>query len=64
MARMMKVYKVGIGEVLNDGEDVPNMDSTRVMATDAEAAIKKARKEMPRRQYIESVELISVVDVV
>jgi len=63
MAKQMKVYKVGTGSVEN-GEDIVNNMSFTVTATNAEEAIRKVKKgfNIGKRGYIESVELVTVLD--
>ena len=56
-----KLYRVQIG-LADDGEgnECSNWSSTTVIATDASAAIKKAR--MKKNEYPESVTMVAVVD--
>lgn len=60
-----KVYEVGTGSVEKDSgkvDDCQNWASYTVVAEDAELAILKARRMMSKREYIESVRLITTLD--
>jgi hypothetical protein len=62
MAKALKLYSVGTGFVDSDGEDIQNYSGKNVVAHSAEEAIRKVRRSLQRREYVESVKLVSSID--
>jgi hypothetical protein len=64
MAKSLKLYGVQTGFVDSTGEDIQNYSGKNVAAHSAEEAIRKIRPTLARREYVESVNVISNIDLV